>query len=86
MCLLIWGDGSEKEEERGIDRLPPVPAWSEDCTHLGQGSNLQPFGVWDDAPAQRATQADLDTFLKALLRSTLAHSMIINIFAIVNTI
>ena len=54
------------ERERNIDvtekldRLPPVRALPGNQTHnLGrcpdQESNLQPFGVWDDAPANAAT-------------------------------
>ena len=48
-------DFREDERERNIYQLPTVCAPNEDWTHnLGmcpmQGSNPQPFGVWDDAP------------------------------------
>ena len=64
--ILEREEGSEKENnidvratlmgERNIDQLPPVYALTRDCTHnLGMfpdwGSNLQPFGVQEDAPA-----------------------------------
>ena len=47
---------TEKERERNIDQLPPICAPARDQTrNLGmcsdQESNLQPFGVWDDTPA-----------------------------------
>ena len=60
------GEGGEKERERererkksmgerNVDQLPPVCTLTRDRTHnLGmcpdQGSNLQPFGVQNDAP------------------------------------
>ena len=51
ICLLIW----ERERERNINQLPPYCAPTRDQTYsLGMcpdwNLNLQPFGVWDDAP------------------------------------
>ena len=46
----------EREKERNIDQLFPTCALTNDRPrYLGTcsywGSNLQPFGVWEDAPA-----------------------------------
>ena len=55
---------SGRERERNIDWLPPVHALTRDWTqNLGMCPdwelNLQPFGVWDEALTNRATQPGL---------------------------
>ena len=76
ICLLILekgeGRGREREREmltweRNNDQLPPICTLTRDLTHSPAtcsdwGSNLQPFGVQDDTPTNRATQPGLFTF------------------------
>ena len=49
------GRGTERETERNIEWLPPIPALTGDqtqnlCMCPGWGLNLQLFGMWDNAP------------------------------------
>ena len=60
MCIDFREEWGQRERERNISRLPPVRAPTRDQTHnLGmcpdRVSNLQPFGVRDDAPTNLAT-------------------------------
>ena len=67
MFILLRGGGErgrererEREKERNIDQLFPTCALTNDRPrYLGTcsywGSNLQPFGVWEDAPANWTT-------------------------------
>ena len=58
---------TERQKERNIYQLPPVRIPTGDRTlNLGmcpdRELNLQPFGVWDDAPINRATWPGLNRF------------------------
>ena len=59
--LLILEREKGRERERNINWLPPTYVLTMDWTHslgmcLDQGSNLQPFVVWEDAPTNLATR------------------------------
>ena len=63
--FLEWEERRERHREREIHRLVvsctcPNWGWNPQPRYVpDQGSNLQPFGVWDDAPTNSATQMEL---------------------------
>ena len=57
---IMFIDLRERERERNIDLLPPICALTRDQTNnlgmfLDQELNLQPFGLWSNAPTYWAT-------------------------------